>query len=453
MLAQITTRLLIATALAVPLPAAALAQETITLRAWTIGPDAPSEPRATNLEAAAERLNEQLEAEGEDWRVAVEADFDTVGWEGYRRRVLLAFEAGDPPDIVQSAHVDVAAWADAGFIAALDDDIAAHDEFNDMVDALWGAVTYRGQRWGVPQDTEARPLYFNTALLGELGWSDEEIASLPDRIRDAEFTWDDVIATSVEAVEAGVVEPGRGYWHRPINGPDLQQYLLIHGGETQDPETGQLIYEVEAGRGTFNMLVEMVEKNVMTNDILGMPWPDFHRETSGGNVLFWSGGTWNWADYIENYVGPLGGEDYLFENVGKALQPASAEVGRPLTLSQPQAYMISADSPNQEAAARLLAATTVPEVEVNHFVRSLRPPILRASTELPEYQDTRFIQEITYMLDYTTFQPLHPGLGQYADILWRMIEAVEFGQIPPDEAAEIMAEELERALGDQVIIR
>jgi inositol-phosphate transport system substrate-binding protein len=453
MLTRHLPRLLAATALTAALAVPAMAQETINLRAWTIGPDEASEPRATNLELAAERLNEQLEAEGADWRVAVEADFDTVGWEGYRRRVLLAFEAGDAPDIVQSAHVDVAAWSDAGFIAALDEDLDAHEEFGDVVEALWGAVTYRGQRWGVPQDTEARPLYFNKTLLGELGWSEEEIDSLPERVREGEFTWDDLIATAAEAVEAGVVEPGHGYWHRPINGPDIQQYLLIHGGETQDPETGKLVYDTEAGGNAFRMLREMVDKNVMSTDILGVPWPDFHRPTSTGKVLFWSGGTWNWADYVENYVADLGGEDYLFENIGMALQPPSAEVGRPLTLSQPQAYMVYANTPNREAAVRLLAAVTVPEVEVNHFARTRRPPVLRGSAELPEYQQSRFIQGITYMLDYTTFQPLHPSLGQYADILWRTVQAVEFGQLEPDAAAEIMAEELERALGDQVIIR
>lgn len=430
------------------------AQETITLQAWTIGPDEPSEPRATNLELAADRLNEELEAEGADWRVEVNAEFDTVGWEGFRRRALLAFEAGDGPDIIQSAHVDVAAWADAGFIAPLSEDIEKHDAFEDIVEALWGAVTYRGERWGVPQDTEARPLYYSKAGLRELGWSDEEVEALPDRIRDGDFTWDDVIETSKQAVEAGVIEAGRGYWHRPVNGPDLFQFLLVHGGELQDPETGQLIYDVEAGRGAFSMLHRMAEDGVFAaSDVLNMAWPDFHRETSTGNVLFWSGGTWNWADWRENYVQDLGGADYLFENVGFALQPAYPGVDRPLTLSQPQAYMVSADTPHHEAAVRLLAAVQDPEIEKNHFVRSLRPPILRSSTELAEYQDNEFIQGITYMLDYSTFQPLHPSLGQYSDTYFRTIQAVAFAQFSPDEAAEIMAEELQRELGDQVIIR
>ena len=433
---------------------AAQAQEVISLQAWTIGPDEPSEPRATNLELAAERLNAMLEEEGADWRVDVTADFDTVGWEGYRRRALLAFEAGEGPDIIQSAHVDVAAWADAGFIAPLTEDIEKHEAFDDIVEALWGAVTYRGERWGVPQDTEARPLYFSKAGLRELGWSEDEIDALPERIREADFTWEDVIETGKAAVEAGVVEEGRGYWHRPTNGPDLFQFLLVHGGDLQDPETGQLIYDTAAGQGAFSMLRRMADEGVFaSSDVLNMAWPDFHRETSTGNVLFWSGGTWNWADWRENYVADLGGDEFLFENVGFALQPAYPGVDRPLTLSQPQAYMVNADSPNHEAAVRLLAAVQDPEIEKNHFLRSLRPPILRSSTELDEYQADPFIQGITYMLDYSTFQPLHPSLGQYSDSYWRTIQAVAFGQFSPDDAAEILAEELERELGDQVIIR
>jgi inositol-phosphate transport system substrate-binding protein len=431
----------------------AQAQQVITLEAWTIGPDEPSEPRASNLERAAERLNEMLEAEGADYRLEVNASFDTVGWEGYRRRALLAFEAGDAPDIIQSAHVDVAAWSDAGFIAPLSDLIAEHGEFDDIVPTLWEAVTYKGERWGVPQDTEARPLYFSKALLAELGWSEDEIAALPERVRNGEFTWDDVIEVSKEAVEAGVIAPGHGYWHRPVNGPDFFQFPLIFGGELQDPDTGQLIYDVAAGEGMFSLMARMVEEGVSTPDVLGTPWPDVHRQTAGGNVLFWSGGTWNWPDWAENHIDDLGGEPFLFETVGYALQPAAERGGAPVTLSQPQAYMIAADSEHKELAARLLAIVQNPEIEKHHFLRSKRPPILRSSAELPEYQEEPFIQSVTYMLDYTTFQPLHTNLGEYSDILFRTLSAVEHGQFDAKDGAEIMAEELQRQLGDQVIIR
>jgi inositol-phosphate transport system substrate-binding protein len=447
------TTLLLAGAAATLMATAGHAQQVITLEAWTIGPDEPSEPRASNLERAAERLNEMLEAEGADHRVEVNASFDTVGWEGYRRRALLAFEAGEAPDIIQSAHVDVAAWADAGFIAPLGDLIAEHEEFEGIVPTLWEAVTYKGERWGVPQDTEARPLYFSKTLLAELGWSEDEIEALPERIQDGEFTWDDVIEVAKEAVEAGVVERGRGYWHRPVNGPDFFQFPRIFGGELQDPETGQLIYDTAAGEGMFGLMARMIEEGVYTADVLGTPWPDFHRQTSTGNVLFWSGGTWNWADWAENFVADRGGEEFLFETVGFALQPAAEEGGTPVTLSQPQAYMISADSQHKELAARLLAVVQDPEIEKHHFLRSKRPPILRASAELPEYQEEPFIQSITYMLDYATFQPVHPNLGEYSDILFRTLSAVEHGQFDAKDGAEIMAEELQRQLGDQVIVR
>ena len=66
---------------------AALSQETIVLRAWTIGPEDASITRSTNLEAAAERLNAALEEENEPYRVRVEAAFESDSWVAHRRRI------------------------------------------------------------------------------------------------------------------------------------------------------------------------------------------------------------------------------------------------------------------------------------------------------------------------------------------------------------------------------
>lgn len=445
---------MLATASVALLAAPAIAQDTITLEAWTVGPDDPSEPRADNLERAVEALNSTLEEEGADYRVEIETDFDTSDWDSYRRRVLLSFESGDAPDIVSSAHIDVAPWSDAGFIAPLDSYIDGNDRFDDIVPALWDAVTYRGSRWAIPQDTEARPFYYSKPLLAELGWSDEEIDGLPDRIESGDFTWDDVISVGREAVEAGVVEEGRGYWHRPVNGPDFWQFMLLHGATLQDPESGNLVYDPEVGEEVFAMFETMVEEGVLTPDINGMSWNDFHAQTSSGeSVLFWSGGTWNWAEWATGQVADRGGNEYLQETIGFALQPqADADVG-PLTLSQPHSYMISESSEHKDVAARVLAHVQDPEIERHHFLTTLRPPVLQSSRELPEFEDDWFISRIAYMADYSGFQPLHPSLGVYSENYYRVLTAVEQGEFDAAMAAEILAEELAGDLGDAIEIR
>src|SRR5690606_21686668 len=112
---------------------------------------------------------------------------------------------------------------------------------SDLIDSLWNSVTWQGKIWGVPQDTEARPLFYNKTKLAELGWTQEEIDSLPQRIIDGEFTLEDMIETSKAAVDAGVVEEGYAYWHRPTKGFDFLQYYVAYGGRVYDEASDMLV--------------------------------------------------------------------------------------------------------------------------------------------------------------------------------------------------------------------
>ena len=53
-----------------------------------------------------------------------------------------------------------------------------HSEFEDIVPSLWDSHGYAGQTWGIPQDAEARPIFYSKLLLRDLGWSEEDIESL-----------------------------------------------------------------------------------------------------------------------------------------------------------------------------------------------------------------------------------------------------------------------------------
>ncbi len=137
--------------------------------------------------------------------------------------MLLAFQSGDVPDILQGSAALAPTWSVGGFLTPLDDYIPRHSQFNDVVPGLWPAMKYNNKTWGIPQDTEARPLYFNKALLKRLGWTDQQIADLPQRVVRGDFTWDDVMTLSREARQKNIIEAGKGYYHRPFNGPDWVQ--------------------------------------------------------------------------------------------------------------------------------------------------------------------------------------------------------------------------------------
>jgi inositol-phosphate transport system substrate-binding protein len=143
----------VAAVLALLLPPVQAQQRITTIKAWTIGPDAPSVTRFSNLQAAAERLNADLRREGVQYQIKVEGSFDTTNWDQFLRRVLLAFQGGDPPDIVQASAALSTTWAAAGFLAPLDDYVPKYKPFSDIVPALWTSVKYKGKTWGIPQDT------------------------------------------------------------------------------------------------------------------------------------------------------------------------------------------------------------------------------------------------------------------------------------------------------------
>lgn len=439
---------LVLAVLALILPPAS-AQRVVVIKAWTIGPDNPSVNRFNNIVTAADRLNADLRREGAGVQIKVEGFFNTVDWDPYLRQVLLAFQSGDAPDIVQASHPLSATWAAAGFIIPLDEMIPAHRQFADVVPSLWEAVKFKGKIWGIPQDTEARPLYFNRTLLRRLGWTDQQIADLPGRITRGDFTWDDVMATARDAVARNVVERGKGYYHRPRNGPDFLQWYRSHGGRDFDAASGKLVLNKEAALRYFRWLRTGVDQGVIERDRINNDWNRFFQPVSDGKVLFFSGGTWNWAELDQQWLTAKGGDEWLFANIGFAPHPTWRKGGRPITLSQPQAYMIPAASKNKELAMRLLAYTTVPDLDAKHAVGSAHLPILVTTARLMK---DRFLKEVSYLLTFTTFQPPHPDLGKWQDALFRGVSAVESGQVTPEQAVDLVAAEMQRTIRDQVII-
>jgi inositol-phosphate transport system substrate-binding protein len=392
-----------------------------------------------------------------DFDITVTPLNDDAGWADYKKKFTLAADAGEAPDIVLSGHEDVPVWANAGYIVDFGFCKEKYPEFADVIDSLWEAATWHGNVWAVPQDTEARPMFYNKAKLAELGWSQEEIDSLPDRIMNGEFTLDDMIATAKEAIDAGVVEPGYGYWHRPTKGGDYLQYYFSYGGKLYDAEQDKLVVDQEALQNWYAFQRRVVEVGITPENYIGTEFSIWHDTVSHGNVLFWNGGIWQWADWAKNYVADLGGQDYLFDFAGFALQPSGIKGQPGGTLSHPLVYMITSEkasgAANQEAACALLAKTTTPEINTLHAVESTHLGILKSQADYEDYASDRLLSETLYMLDHNYYQPNHVMYGPYFDIVWDFMVKAENGDLSPEEAANGAVELLQAELGDQVIVQ
>jgi inositol-phosphate transport system substrate-binding protein len=408
---------------------------------------------------------------GEGWRcdnfaeveAQVEADLgidieltliqDNLAWEDYKQEFLLASEAGEAPDIILSGHEDIGAWAPAGLILALDDLIAEHAEFEDVVANLWESQQFEGVTYGVPQDAEARPIFYSKLLLRDLGWSEEEIESLPERVAAGEFTFEDMLATAEQAIEDGVVEEGNGYWHRGSNGFDWLMYYYGMGGEMIDEE-GKLVWDSEAILAVYELMASLPERGVTRIDMIGMSGTDVWHPTvsAADQVLFAQGGTWNWGGWAKVNVADRGGNEFLLENMGYMLFPALSE-GIALTLTHPLSYLISSTSEHPDVAMALIAAVTTPEANNRHAIDSFHLGILNSQIESEVYQSNPVLSTAHYMLDYTTGAPNHPDGAAWLNAFWVGIQASETGSATPQEALDLATAQLQNELGDRITYR
>jgi len=403
--------------------------------------------RAKNIETAAQGLGFKAEA------IA-----DPTGWGDYKKKFLLAADSSQAPDIILSGHEDIATWGKAGYIVPLDDMInSSPDAYKDIFSELWKSVTWDGKRWAIPQDTEARPMYFNKKKLAELGWSQQEIDSLPDRIKSGEFTLDDLIATAKQAVDKGVVKKGYGYWHRPTKGNDFYQYYFAYGGALADESGNKLVFDKAAAEKWFAFQRRVVEEGITPEKYIGTEFKIWHETVTSGDVLFWNGGVWQFADWAKNYTKDKGGEEYLYGFVGWALQP-TGEKGKPgVTLSHPLVYMVTSEKASgeqqQQDAFKTITAATTPELNNLHALGSSHLAILKTQLDKPDYAANKILQGTAYMLDYTRFLPNNPDFGAYDEIVFRLMSAAENGEMTAQEAVQVAVDELQTELGDKVVIK
>jgi len=407
--------------------------------------------RCNNLVSAVAAANQALSEMGDLRTIELETIQDNADWGPYKTEFELASEANEAPDIVVSGHEHIGDWATSGIVIDLTEMIPDYPEFDDVIDSLWTSTELAGRRYGVPQDAEARPFYYNKTLLATLGWSTDEIDSLYDRVASGEFTFDDMLDTAAAAVEAGVVEPGNGWWHRPKNGPDFLYHYYSAGGEIVS-DSGGLQFDKAAALTVYEMMEDATQtRDILSTTRLDGDWTSWHTSVTSGDVLFWFGGSWNWADWAANYVADLGGDDYLWEHIGFAPIPAW-KTGTPTTLTHPLLYMVSSQSEHPDLAMMLIAKATVKELNTEYAVASGHLGILKSQADYAPYQSDEFLSAVLPLLDFTTFLPNSPYWSAWSEAYFLGIQAVEAGDLNAAEALEVVVDQLQNELGDNVQI-
>jgi len=255
--------------------------------------------------------------------------------------------------------------------------------------------------------------------------------------------------------DKGVVQKGWGFYTRWGQGYDWYSFYFSYGGQIQDPASGKLVFVKDAWQKHYQFFYDAFNTYAVTRkDCIGastskMVYPD----VTSGNVGFYFGGTWQWADWAANYVKDKGGEDYLWKTIGFGLIPAATKGGKPATTSHPLVYMVSAQSKFPEIAFRVITEASADDLNNLHAIGSTHLAISKTQAESAEYKKAKFLQACTYMLDYTNYGPNHAKWSAYDNVAWKALTAVASGEFKPDQAVKLVEDELKAQLANDVIFK
>lgn len=439
----------LATTTALVLGAGAVSAQEQTIEVWSMA--SPSENyRVDAIKLAASLLEAESEVRGGDLKITVEGKFFD-DWAAFKQAVTLGAEAGTAPHIVVSGHEDIASWAQSGLIVPIEDYVDRDSwPINDIYENLLEISSYEGTLYGLPQDAESRPFFVWREYLTAIGYSDAQIDSLPADIQSGAYTLENVLEDAKKIQDAGLVEPGYGFYPRATNGPDYWQFYTSFGGEMEDGN-GKLVFDKAAMTGFYQFFVDAVDLGVTKKNHLGMDWGQWYSEVANGKAAFWHGGTWHYA----RYTGKEGNDDF-FGTIQFSLIPGGGDNGKANTLTHPLVYLLTKQEDDNATAiaADLIKIASGPQINALHAIKSAHLGITKSESSVDLYSGDRWAREATErLLPYATAMPNNVNFGQYWEIMFGGLEASWTGSKSVAEAIADVETELATTLGDNIIMR
>ena len=425
-----------------------VARDVTSDRGWVADRARPL--RAGTIVAAADEMNRMFEAAGSDTRVVINLiETNYKGFDADALALLKAHSVGETPDIAIAAHEWIGSFVEAGLAANLEGHIAANEAmYADIIPELWNSVMYKGERYGIPQDSEVRMFFANNDILSAMGKDDAFIAALPEKVNAGEFTMYDWCDLDAEAVKSGAAK--YGWVHRPNVGPDFQMAMASFCIDIYNEDEDKLQLTKKGLTDYYSWLGYCVDNGSLPADMTTWSWDSTHAAFRSGEALGKFHGIWNVGAQLAAFG--LTGKDDYFDKITWINAPASVKGGGPKNLS-PLFVYIAGNTENKDLAAQLVAMASQHVPNARHAVGTNHTPINFGELAMPEFQEKGWaLIAGTPMLKYAEFMPNHAKIGQYNAITYTGVQAVETGEMSPEEAADMVLEELEIELGDDVII-
>ncbi|MEF3309943.1 extracellular solute-binding protein [Paenibacillus sp. GYB004] len=419
--------------------------EIVTIEVMTRDASAPT--RVTNFVEAAESLNKKLEEEGSKQRVKVEQIVKSMGEEEFDQHFIFASKSGNTADIYATGYSKVGWMADGDYLLPLEG-IDQQKVFENLMPGYWDAVKWDNRIWGVIQDTEARPIFFNKNVLKKLGWTDDQIKSLPQKAENGEFTLAEMAELAQKAVDQKATGGGLLL---TAGGKDLPIIFLNHGTEVYDAQAGKYVLDKAGLTDTFTFLSKAVNNGTMERSFLSTGKDDMLKAMINDDVLFLQAGIWDEAKWrtrgMHNKLGNVTSE-YVMDNIGVMVMPTAKKGMKPVTVSNPWVYVVPKKTKHPELVTRLLVEVSSPKLQAEHGVQTSHIPFTKEGQEYDTVKQNAWLNYVGYLTSYSRFMPNHPDQPKFEKILKDATQNIVNGDMSPEQAVSWMEKQMKLNLGD-----
>lgn len=361
--------------------------------------------RATSFEEAAVRLNEELEAAGENTHVTIDW-WEPIGDD----ELVLQAQAGRIADVFLNSSVDIGWEIEAGLIQPIDW-VADSEVFEGVSDKIMSMMYFNGHYYGVLQDMDASPIFINKNILKNMGMTDDEIAQLVTDINAGNYTMGQLVDLAQQAMEVGGAKYGFCVEDKRFEG-----WQGSASWTNYDATANKLVFDETAIRKLYSFWKDAFDKGVISEGI-GDIDTDMSAQLMIDNEAFCVFARSEFyrimADLKGMKISDEAYQTWFNDNFVWSYIPSMDEGGAVTSFSNPAMLYVGADVDAEKMpyVLRYLELMLSPDLQFNHTINSGKLPVTPAALDLvmetlPFYADhyvmTSFTRVRSPINDYAT---------------------------------------------------
>lgn len=388
--------------------------------------------------------------------VSVSFEPQGVDDEAYKTKVALDLSTGGGADIISLDGIWIGEFAQAGYIKPLEEVTETSNDWegwDQITEAVQASGSFEGERYGVPQGTDGRVIYYNKELF--------EQAGLPTEWHPA--SWEEILEAGRALKELDGVTPIQLNAGTAMGEATTMQGLLpmLMGTGERLYEDGQWFGDTEGLRAVLDLYRTIYVEEELGDPILQQEASGrdtSFQEFAAGNIAILLEGDYFWRSVINPAEGvgtaPMEDRDTVVGYTRiPALEPGAGVNGQDfVSMSGGASRVLNPNSENPDLAWDLLAFMNSPEAFEARAAGTLsispRTDVnekLLASDPMLSYVNEEILPITFY----------RPGLASYPEVSLELQQAtldVISGE-PVEEVSSSFAEALASIVGAENVAR